>query len=171
MKDNYPICNSEKVVFGSDGAWIPYATGIELEARVVELEASAFDARVFLAESLFCHLYSCKICGLKPEPILADDCGFVQLRCDCGAAGSWAKTIDEACSHWNKLAFCPNWNTTGIELEARVAELEAALAYLLEQSENILSETGCAALITAPELSTIEEFMVAITAAEFALPD
>ena len=56
-------------------------------------------------------LYSCKICGLKPHPFDDGDVGAVKFMCGCGASGSWAATTDEAKAHWNKLAFCPNWNT------------------------------------------------------------
>lgn len=55
-------------------------------------------------------LYSCKLCGMKPEPINDGDCGLWQYACECGAAGSWAETTEAARIHWNKIAFCPNWN-------------------------------------------------------------
>ena len=62
------------------------------------------------AEEVGSALLSCKICGLKPHPFDDAYVGFVKFMCDCGASGSWAETTVEARVHWDKLAFCPNWN-------------------------------------------------------------
>ena len=51
-------------------------------------------------------LYSCKICGWKPEQSSDDRW---QYKCQCGTSGAFAETEEQSKEYWNLISFCPNW--------------------------------------------------------------